>query len=140
MTNGGWPNLMENSKRTRNKSPSSSNNIADLIEDRDRGPQQILMNGNADQELHHHHLPSINEITNNTTAKKHVENCDSGWGIDHSSSRLVTTATTTATATSAPLSTTAERSTIYTSKTNKRESSIAKLEARVTCDEPKSRH
>ena len=51
------------------------------------------MNGNADQELHHHHLPSINEITNNTTAKKHVENCDSGWGVDHSSSRLVTTAT-----------------------------------------------
>ena len=76
----------------RNKSPSSSNNIADLIEDRG-GQQQHQMNGNADQHelLHHHHLPSINEITNNvTTAKKHVvENCDSGWGVD---SRLTATA------------------------------------------------
>merc|ERR1719414_805017 len=45
------------------------------------------MNGNADQELQHH-LQSINEITNSTTTTttKHVvENCDAGWGVDHSS-------------------------------------------------------
>ena len=46
------------------------------------------MNGNADQELQHH-LQSINEITNSTTTKKHVvENCDSGWGVDHSIHRV----------------------------------------------------